>query len=482
MGEIHGGLRGRTPAWKTERPPSLLQNRALQRSLDRISSRVPDPLQKLWFIQKTIEAFDSAPALLRSTPVLRSLIFHYQALGSLGELAFGERAGEVDVPRAALYGLYRGRLVAFALLALLLAAGVVQAAAYAYRLAGAGADWVVAEIAPPPDSGLENVPRLADSRAVDPPREIWLVSRDDEEELWSNGLRIVTTFETVTGTGSESESESRSFFAFPRDGSPPIPMGPKPVGIVYHASESDMAPFGAAFNRDILATTRDLLGWLSRRRIYHYVIDRFGQVYRLVPDGSVSIHAGVSIWGDERNYYLNLNDSFIGIAFESQWSKAQGDAITPAQIQAGANLTDLLRARYGISDADCVPHGLVSVNAGKRLIGYHADWARNFPFGALGLSDKYLLPPPSISAFGFAFDDDLVARLGGSLWPGVPLAERELERKASIEGLTLAELRSRLQRRYQQNLEVAKLERSASAPGRTYRSSGEQAGAREESR
>jgi N-acetylmuramoyl-L-alanine amidase len=441
----------------------------LQRSLDRLSTRVPDPIAKLWFIQTALEAFDSTPTVFRSTPLLRSLVFHYKAIGVLGQLAFGERCGEVELPRLALYGLYRGRHVAFTLAALALAFGIWQAGTYGYRLAASGADWVVAQVAPPPDSGLPDEHGLTSTgRLVEAPKEIWLVRRDGEEELWSNGLRIVTSFET--------DSDPRSFFAFPRDGSPPIPMGPRPVGIVYHASESDMAPFGPTFNHDILATTKDLLGWLSRRRIYHYVIDRFGQVYRLVPDESVAIHAGISIWGDDESYYLNLNDSFIGVAFESQWSKAEGDAITPAQVQAALNLTDLLRARYEIADADCVPHGLVSVNAGKRLIGYHADWARNFPFAALGLSDKYLVPPPSVSAFGFGYDDDLVARLGGSLWPGVPEAERELERRASMERTTLERLRNRLQRRYLQNLEVAKLGRGSLASGKSGgRSDGESA-------
>jgi N-acetylmuramoyl-L-alanine amidase len=451
---------GRRPGATPTPGSSLLQVRTLQRSLDRLSSRVPDPLQKLWFIQTTLAAFDSIPGVLRSTPVLRGLLFHYKAIGALGELAFGEGAGEVDVPRLVLYGLYRGRLVAFGIAVLALAFGTVQVVTYAHRGAIAGVDWAVAQVAPPPDSGLPHGAGLtAEGRLVDPPKEVWLVRREGDEELWSNGLRVVTTFET--------ESDPRSFFAFPRDGSPPMPMGPRPVGIVYHASESDMSPFGPAFNRDILATTKDLLGWLSRRRIYNYVIDRFGQVYRLVPDDSVAIHAGISIWGDDRSYYLNLNDSFIGIAFESQWSKAEGDAITPAQILAALNLTDLLRARYGIDDADCVPHGLVSVNAGKRLIGYHADWARNFPFAALGLSDKYVVPPPSVSAFGFGYDDDLVGRLGGSLWPGVAAAERALARRASLEGRPVDELRNELQRRYLQNLELARLGRSALASGKS---------------
>jgi hypothetical protein len=225
-----------------------------------------------------------------------------------------------------------------------------------------------------------------------------------------------------------------------------------------------MAPFGAAFNRDILKTTRDLVGWLSRRGIYNYVIDRFGQVYRVVSDETVAVHAGVSIWGDEESYYLNLNESFIGVAFESQWSASGGDAITTAQIQSALSLTDLLRARYAIADINCVPHGLVSVSAGKKLIGYHADWAHNFPFGALGLSDNYQVPPPSITAFGFGYDEDLVARLGGSLWPGVAVAQRELAERADSEKIEIDALRARLQQRYLENVELTKLVRSTNGP------------------
>jgi hypothetical protein len=97
------------------------------------------------------------------------------------------------------------------------------------------------------------------------------------------------------------------------------------------------------------------------------------------------------------------------------------------------------------------------VSAAKKLIGYHADWARNFPFGALGLSDHYQLPPPSITGFGFGYDDDLVARLGGSLWPGVAAAERELAERAESERVEIDELKERLQQRYVENVELAKL-------------------------
>lgn len=403
-----------------------------------------------------MDAFESLPGVLRRFPLVRNVVFHYVALESMGELAFGQRQAPVSVPRAGLWCFYRGRVVAFTVIGAALLFGLFRTGVYGYELARAGTDWVFDQIAAPPEPGGSLEPaRLADERTSEPPKEVWLVARDGEEELWSNGLRVVTTFEV--------ESNSRSFFAFPRDGSPPVPMHSRPVGIVYHASESDMAPFAPEFSDNILSTTKDLIGWLSRRGIYHYVIDRFGLVYRVVEDEGVAVHAGVSIWGDEEYYYLNLNESFIGVAFESRWSAASKneDAITSAQLQAAMNLTDLLRVRYGIADINCVPHGLVSVNAGKRLIGYHADWARDFPFGALGLSDKYHLPPPSISAFGFSYDEDLVARLGGSLWPGVTLAEHELQRRAAAEGLALPVLRSRLYRRYIENVEISRVSQGA---------------------
>lgn len=437
-------------------PSSLLEHRSLQRSLDRFASRVPDPGEKLWFVSRTIEAFESTPRALRRTPLARSLVLHFVAIETLGELVFGPRRGRVRLPVPALWGIYRLRHAAFVLAGLALASGVVAAGAYGYGLARAGTDWVFEQISPPPD-GSPRAAGFASGRIGKPPEDVWLVREEGEEELWSNGLRVVTTFET--------EGEPRQFFAFPRDGAPPVPMGPRPIGIVYHASESDMAPFGAAFNRDILKTTRDLVGWLSRRRIYNYMIDRFGQVYRVVSDETVAAHAGVSIWGDARNHYLNLNDSFIGVAFESQWSASGGDAITTAQIQAALSLTDLLRARYRIEDINCVPHGLVSVSAGKKLIGYHADWARNFPFGALGLHDNYQVSPPSITAFGFGYDEDLVARLGGSLWPGVTAAERELVARAESERVAVDTLRTRLQKSYHENVEVAKLARGSETAG-----------------
>ena len=66
-----------------------------------------------------------------------------------------------------------------------------------------------------------------------------------------------------------------------------------------------------------------------------------------------------------------------------------GEQLTEAQVLAGRLLTQVLRSRYRIDDANCTAHGLVSVNPSSGRIAFHHDWARGFPFEAMGLSDKY---------------------------------------------------------------------------------------------
>ena len=410
-----------------------------------MSSRIPGPVNKLWFINRTLEGFEAKPEGLRRLPILRSIVFHYVALESIGELLGSPRRGEVFLPKSPLRIAYRLRHALLLVTALAVGYAGYVAGSYGYSLGREGADWLFSQLIPVPAVASTIPPTSFAARASPPPPNVWLVEEDDDGELWSNGLRVVTTFETP--------GSPRSYFAFPRDGSSPMPKGGAPVGIVYHTSQSHMMPLAREFNRNILSTTRDLLGWLSRREIYNYMIDRFGQVYRIVSDDGVAVHAGASIWADEDYEYLNLNESFIGVAFESRGDGGR-EIITPAQVQAALNLTDVLRSRHNIADQNCVPHGLVSVNAMKKLIGYHADWARGFPFGALGLEDKYLFPPPSMTAFGFTYDEDLVERLGGELWPGVAQAERELKARAQQDGITPDVLRARLNLRYQQNIDL----------------------------
>ena len=88
----------------------------------------------------------------------------------------------------------------------------------------------------------------------------------------------------------------------------------------------------------------------------------------------------------------------------------------------------------------CVTHGLTSVNPKKRLIGHHMDWARGFPFEAFGLPDQYQRAAPSVTLFGFGFDEDFL-KVMDKPWPGVAEAFRRLEGEALVSGKSLDEVR-----------------------------------------
>ena len=288
------------------------------------------------------------------------------------------------------------------------------------------------------------------------PEKVWLVERKDSYERYSNGGRIITEFET--------ENRPRGFVALPRDAelsNVKVSAGGAevrraPVGIVYHTSESDMLPFTPDQNDSIEARSRGLLEYVRRHKSYNYLIDRFGQIYRVVRDEDAAHHAGNSVWADERNLYVGLNESFIGVCFETSMSAGtKEEQLTEAQVVAGRLLTQIIRSRHQIDDANCVTHGLVSVNPSNMLIAFHHDWARNFPFGAMGLSDKYKVAPASVSHFGFTYDDEVVAKLGGALWSGVVIAEDEFNARAERERKSPDELRETMRARFREQMNLS---------------------------
>ncbi|MCA1556502.1 MAG: N-acetylmuramoyl-L-alanine amidase, partial [Acidobacteria bacterium] len=229
----------------------------------------------------------------------------------------------------------------------------------------------------------------------------------------------------------------------------------EPVGIVYHTSESDMLPFTSDNNASIETHTRGLLEYVRKNRSYNYLIDRFGQVYRVVRDTDAANHAGNSVWSDADGIYVGLNESFLGVCFETNSkSDSLDEQLTEAQLVAGRLLTQVLRSRYNLADANCVTHGLVSVNPSNMLICYHHDWARNFPFAAFGLSDKYKIAPASVSEFGFTYDEEIAEKLGGDVWSGVKLAEEEFRRRAERSDMTPEEMRRRMRERYQEQMNL----------------------------
>jgi hypothetical protein len=121
------------------------------------------------------------------------------------------------------------------------------------------------------------------------------------------------------------------------------------------------------------------------------------------------------------------------------------EGINEAQIYAARVLTAVLRSKYAIEDSNCVTHGLVSVNPSNRLMGYHTDWVSEFPFEALGLSNKYETELAAISRLGFGYDQAYVQAAGGK-WPGLEKADTTLRQTAEKNGLSVEKEKQLLSR------------------------------------
>jgi len=55
-----------------------------------------------------------------------------------------------------------------------------------------------------------------------------------------------------------------------------------PAGIVYHTTESNIAPFDEEHSVRLRRVGRWMLEYVRDNRSYHFVIDRFGRVHRIV--------------------------------------------------------------------------------------------------------------------------------------------------------------------------------------------------------
>jgi N-acetylmuramoyl-L-alanine amidase len=279
-------------------------------------------------------------------------------------------------------------------------------------------------------------------RAVaEPPGHIWLVKNTSQFDLYSNGLRIENQYATATAL--------RRYLAFARSRVGVADWRTEPMGIVFHTTESHIAPFEEDQNQVLQRAGEGLLEYVNRTRAYHFVIDRFGRVFRVVRESDYANHAGNSVWADDSWIYINLNQSFFGVAFEAQSASAETSIpVTAAQVHAGRILTEMLRARYGIIAANCVTHAQVSVNPGNLRAGYHVDWAANLPFSELGLADNYQRPLPSVTLFGFQADAALIEKGGASLARGIDTAEAQVQRDAILQGQPVETYRKTLQKRY----------------------------------
>lgn len=294
------------------------------------------------------------------------------------------------------------------------------------------------------DAGRRKEFALSQRAAAPTPRQseapdIWPVEQNREYDLYSNGLRVENTLEVA--------NEPRVYTPLRRDTLEPGPQRTQPAGIVFHTTESDLAPFEAGQKPRLKRIGREVLLYVRNKRAYHFVIDRFGRAHRIVSESDSANHAGHSIWADERWAYLDLNSSFIGVAFEGQ-SGAGEAPITPAQIRTARALAEMLRSRYRLAAENCVTHAQVSINPSNWRIGWHTDWAGRFPFRDAGLPDNYAIPNPSLCRFGFEYDPEYETLSGAEMRQSLAAADEQIRREAAARGLAVRQYRSLLQQDY----------------------------------
>ncbi len=439
----------------------LPHRREFLTELEKVSRSIDDPAAKLRYLRTSLSRYESMGLERVKGARMQKIIHRLTSLealtDTLGVGALRHRGAEARALRRYRLARATAALAAAAVVVALTGVGVATWSARQPVAASTPAERPRPRVLP---AVAEELPRLPAGVA---PKAVWLVEKGDRYEQFSNGLRVDTSFEVA--------GQPRRFRSF-RNGLGLEPeVSSQPVGILFHTTESDIWPLEAGFNENLRDSSQRLLRYLKREAVYHYLIDRFGRVFRVVDEASKANHAGHSVWAHGERVYLSLNHAFLGVSFETRWEGGRALPITQAQFAAGRNLADHLRQRHGIVPGMCVAHGLTSVNPKKRLIGHHVDWARGFPFGAFGLPDQYEARAASVAVFGFGYDGDFLAALGEP-WPGVGRAERELAAEAARAGVTVQDLRNERAARYELWME-AQARLDAEAGGRDVRRAGE---------
>jgi len=429
--------------------------------IEKCASSIKKPEDRLRFLQKAISTHDEVLENVKANSSPMSTLFESRflrwvvdgdAYRSIFEELLRLKPGNREqwrhiwqrTPRRAriLFRIYEGRYIVFSCALVLLIGGLVGATAIArrnskLRVSNYGQEISTGLLKAPKPEAAPRQPSYQDER-------VWLVEKTAEYERYSNGGRILTKFEV--------ENHPRSYVALAADGRPdsnnPAQKASLPIGIIYHSSESDIVPFTSDNSDSIQARSEGLAAYVRRNRSYNYLIDRYGEIYRIVRDDQAANHAGYSVWGDGKQVYIGLNESFIGICFESSSAGTAANSesaghLTEAQISSGRALTGILRSRFQIADANCTTHGLVSIDPQRGTIAHHHDWIRGFPFSEFNLSDKYSIAPVSIALFGFDADDEVLEKLGNKLWQGALKGQDEVAARAEHEGVAVGEWRRR---------------------------------------
>jgi len=148
-----------------------------------------------------------------------------------------------------------------------------------------------------PSDARHGSPRPAEASPPLPigvaPVRTWRVDSGAAFELYSNGLRIDTTyavggdprryrvFTVGKGMGPRSTTGRSASFTTPR--------------------RATSGPWRSRSTRSCATRARTSSATSGRTRSTHYLIDRFGQVFRVVEEKDKANHAGMSVWsaGDD---------------------------------------------------------------------------------------------------------------------------------------------------------------------------------------
>src|SRR5260370_20169072 len=152
------------------------------------------------------------------------------------------------------------------------------------------------------------------------PERVWLVEKKDDFEVYSNGLRIETKGATTHSPRLFLPFDRKHTEVWTRTGSglaaKYAALQNRPVGIIFHTTESDLAPFDPSQNANLKRLAHDIVTYVRRHKSYHYLVDRFGRVHRVVEEESIATQAGHSVRGAAPNLSGNLNHRFLGVPLE----------------------------------------------------------------------------------------------------------------------------------------------------------------------
>ncbi len=177
------------------------------------------------------------------------------------------------------------------------------------------------------------------------------------------GMRMTpskTFYENVPFQADSTKLEIRRDFASPNRGDR---RGMNPQMIVLHATESYS-----------LAATLNTFQSTSEKTSAHYVVDRDGTIYQLVPEDMKANHAGRSMWQplgiDEIN---GCNAASIGIEIQ----RGPNEGYTKEQIASTMALVKDIQERRGIKPENTVGHADVAQPFGRKV-----DPGDDFPWDA----------------------------------------------------------------------------------------------------